>query len=120
MAFDSSNSTLVCLTWTRRGIVADFAIPGSSDVLRVHFDSVLIIRVLDEMPLSTESEPSSDEGLVAHHFAYRVDGAHFWNSQSAIYREINPNAQHYCFVTGLDCLDVIANVPPEFSRQTPT
>jgi hypothetical protein len=65
-------------------IVADFHIPGhDSSVLRVQLDKVHIIRVLDEMPLSTEAEETPNEGLVADHFAYAVEDSLFWRTQSA-------------------------------------
>jgi hypothetical protein len=42
----------------------------------------VIVRILDEMPLSIETDPSASQGLVPNHFAYRVEGAPFSVSQS--------------------------------------
>jgi hypothetical protein len=100
------------LLWRDGGVVADFAIPQSYDVLRVRFDQVHVIRVLDEMPLSTEGETSPNEGLIPGHFAYLAEDTLFWNSQSAALYATSPNAKHYRFITGWACLDVIADSPP--------
>jgi hypothetical protein len=110
--FQCVDSDLKSLCWRQGGIVADFALPFSDKVLRVRFARVHIVRILDEMPLSTETEPSRDEGVLPNHFAYRVEGALFWASQSATFFATAPKAKHYRFVTGWTCLDVIADDPP--------
>jgi hypothetical protein len=112
VSFECVNSSMMSLLWREGGIVADFAVPQSQDVLRVRFDRVHVIRVLDEMPLSTETETSSNEGLIPNHFAYLVKDALFWNSQSPTLYATSPNARHYRFITGWACLDVIADSPP--------
>jgi hypothetical protein len=110
-----SVSNLMSLHWERQSVIADFLIPGDdSHRLRVRFESVHVIRVLDEMLVSTE-EPLPDEGHVADHFAYRVEGSRFWNSQSEALRLTHASARHYLFVTGWACLDVISSVQPEIS-----
>jgi hypothetical protein len=97
-------------------IVADFLIPGDdSSVLRVQLDNVHIIRVLDEMPLSTEAEETPNEGLVADHFAYAVEGSAFWRAQSDVFEIVFQKARHYRFITGWTCLDVIAEIPPSIA-----
>lgn len=111
VAFQCVNSEMKSLLWRDRGIVADFNIPQSHNVLRVQFDHVHVLRVLDEMLISTENEPGS-EGLVPNHFAYRVEGSLFWSSQSEVVREANPDAKHYRFITGWTCLDVISDRAP--------
>lgn len=116
-AFECVNSDLKSLSWQRGEVVADFDIPQSAKVLRVQFDRVHVVRVLDEMPLSTENEPSPSEGLVPNHFAYRVEGALFWSSQSEALYANTPNAKHYRFITGWTCLDVIADAPPLLTVQ---
>jgi hypothetical protein len=59
----SSLSDLIALAWKDRGIIADFVIPNDDEhALRVQFDKTHIIRILDEMPLSTESEDAKSEG----------------------------------------------------------
>jgi len=105
-------SDMVAFRWQRGAIEAEFAIPGDAqNNLRVSFKSTEIIRILDEMPLSTEEGPRN-EGLVPHNFAYRVEDAPFWNSQSPAFRQVMPKLEHYQFVTGRMCLDVLANSPP--------
>src|SRR4051812_38588042 len=110
-----SLSNLMSLHWERQSVIADFWIPDDDNHrLRVRFESVHVIRVLDEMFISTE-EPLPDEGHVADHFAYRVEGSRFWNSQSEALRLTHASARHYLFVTGWACLDVISSVQPEIS-----
>jgi hypothetical protein len=111
VSFESVSSDMMSLLWRDGGIVADFVIPGQ-DVLRVQFHRVHVIRVLDEMLLSTEIEASPNEGLVPNHFAYLVKDARFWNSQSPALFATSPDARHYRFITGCACLDVIADSPP--------
>jgi len=108
----ASSSGMVALYWRSRGVIADFVVPQDKfSRLRVRFDNTYIVRVLDEMPLSTEEE-SPTEGLVREHFAYRVEGARFWNTQSETFKFTHKDAQHYRFVTGNTCLDVIASAAP--------
>lgn len=91
-----------------------FSLPGLDEtLLKIHFSHVDIVRVLDEVFLSTE-ENSEITGLVRYHFAYRVENSHFWNSQSEFYRDLRPDAVHYRFVTGNACLDVITTDEPSF------
>ncbi|MGC1780196.1 MAG: hypothetical protein WBB34_19850 [Xanthobacteraceae bacterium] len=98
------------------GITAEFIIPEDDHhKLRVVFPEVHIIRVLDEMPLSTEAEETPNEGLVSEHFAYRVEGTRFWQIQSDAFKLAHKKAQHYRFITGGNCLDVIASCPPAMS-----
>jgi hypothetical protein len=114
MQFRTSVSDMINFHWKNRGIIADFIIPHDpKNVIRVEFDKTLVVRILDEMPLSTE-EPLG-EGLVPEHFAYRVTGAKFWESQSDAISIIWKSAEHYRFVTGWTCLDVIATEPPRIS-----
>ncbi len=109
----ASLSDMIVLHWQKNGIVADFIIPRDElNVIRVQFDEVHVVRILDEMPLSTEAEPTPNEGTVPEHFAYRVEGALFWQSQSDAMKIVHKLAQHYRFITGRTCLDVIASVPP--------
>jgi hypothetical protein len=116
IAIKASHSNLINLVLNDRGLVADFVIPGDDQrVLRLQFERVDIIRTLDEMPLSTEAEDTPNEGLVAEHFAYLVDGALFWNQQSEAFRVVYTKAQHFRFITGWTCLDVIAAGEPKLS-----
>jgi hypothetical protein len=117
-----SLSNMTALQWRMpldrqlASIAADFVVPGDDrSVLRVKFDKVHIIRVLDEMPLSTEAEDMPNEGLVADHFAYAVEGSAFWQAQSFAFKKMFGKARHYRFVTGWTCLDVIAELPPSIT-----
>lgn len=78
-------------------------------------DGGLIVRMLDELPLSTESDPKDWMGLVPHHFAYRVEGDPFFVAQSETWRFIEDSPKHYRFQTGFGCLDVISSGEPEFA-----
>jgi hypothetical protein len=110
--FKTSLSDLLALTWVKGGIAADFEVPGQQErALRVHVERTLILRVLDEMPLSTEQDGKS-EGLVSEHFAYLVEDSAFFKAQSEAFRICCPKARHYRFITGSTCLDVISDVEP--------
>ena len=96
--------------------MADFSIPGDDQrALRVEFEMVEMIRTLDEMPLSTEGENTANEGTVAEHFAYSVDGASFWNQQSETFKSVFTKVRHFRFITGWTCLDVISAGEPSLS-----
>jgi hypothetical protein len=96
--------------------MAEFVIPRDNQrVLRIQFERVEIIRTLDEMALSTETEETPNEGLLANHFAYVVDGALFWNQQSEAFKAVFAKARHFRFITGWTCLDVIAEGEPKLS-----
>jgi hypothetical protein len=114
VSFDCDRSDLLGFDW--QNTAADFIIPDDDNhVLRVSFDSDVIVRMLDEMPLSTESDPSTWEGLVPNHFAYRVEGSTFAAVQSGVWVETRDSVQHYQFVTGWGCLDVLSVAEPAFS-----
>jgi hypothetical protein len=84
-------------------------------LLRVSFDKACIIRILDEMPLSTEKDDTPNEGLVPEHFAYRLEGAAFARLQSGTWKEVNAPVTHYQFITGWGCLDVLTGATPAFT-----
>jgi hypothetical protein len=114
ISFKTSVSDMVNFYWKNRGIIADFIIPhDSTNLVRVEFDKTIVVRILDEYPLSTE-EPLG-EGLVPEHFAYRALGTKFWESQSNGILLIWKKAEHFRFVTGWTCLDVIADIAPRVS-----
>lgn len=119
LAIKTSLSDLIALTWEDQGISAEFAIPDdASRVLTVRFDKTHVVRILDEMALSTEPEHTPSEGLIAEHFAYLVEGSSFWKSQSEALQLVHSNARHYCFVTGWTCLDVISDEEPVITVTT--
>ena len=109
-------SDLIHLQWEKYALAADFIVPGDNSIaLRVQFDRVEIIRLVDEMPISTEHEETPNEGLIANHFAYLVEGASFWNQQSEAFKANFTAAKHYGFITGWTCLDVITSREPRFA-----
>lgn len=118
ISMKSSLSTLDRLVLHDNALEADFYIPGDATKrLRVTFPHVEITRTLDEMPLSTE-ETEKRIGLVADHFAYEAEDAHFWRSQSATLKIVVNNLKHFVFITGWTCLDVISRHQPTFSIVT--
>jgi len=110
--FDCVSSDLLHFDWQNKS--ADFSIPDDEEhVLRVRFANDVIVRMLDEMPLSIETDPSASRGLVPHHFAYRVEGAPFGENQPEAWAALG-RLQHYQFVTGWGCVDVLTTGEPEF------
>lgn len=114
VSFDTELSDLLGFDWQNR--YADFIIPqDQKNVLRVSFRNAVIVRMLDEMPLSTESDLTSWKGLVPGHFAYRVEGDVFLAAQSELWKDVGRLLEHYRFMTGFGCLDVVTSFPPDFS-----
>ena len=112
----ASRSDLASFEWSTNGITADFILPDDdAHLLRVSFDRPCIIRILDEMPLSTEENDTPNEGLVSEHFAYRLDGATFARLQSSAWKEASGPVTHYQFVTGWACMDVLTAAIPAFA-----
>jgi hypothetical protein len=112
----ASVSDLVAFRWEASGITADFILPDdSARVLRVSFDRPCIVRLLDEMPLSTEEDETQNEGLVSEHFAYRLEGARFARAQSEAWKCSFKPVTHYRFITGWACMDVLSAATPTFS-----
>lgn len=113
--FDCDQSDLLSIKWTANGLSADFIMPGAvSQALRVRFDRATIVRLLDEMPLSTEQQPTKNEGLIPRHFAYRVEGSTFADAQSEAWKSIHHPVRHYEFITGWACMDVLSGAEPSF------
>jgi hypothetical protein len=112
----ASLSDLIEFRWVTSGIVADFLIPEDRErALRVTFNKQCIIRILDEMPLSTESDGGPSQGLVRNHFAYRVEGSTFVDAQSEAWKSVNSPVSHYRFITGWACMDVLSSAQPVFA-----
>lgn len=112
LIFNSVSSDLLGFDWQSRW--ADFSIPEDGEhLLRVSFRNDVIVRMLDEMALSTETDPATWEGLVPNHFAYRVEGDCFSVAQSEAWK-CGLQVEHYRFVTGWGCLDVLTSLPPDF------
>ena len=111
-----SRSDLADFKWATDGITADFILPDDdAHLLRVSFDRPCIIRLLDEMPLSTEEDDTPNEGLVSEHFAYWLEGAAFARLQSAAWKEVSGPVNHYQFITGWTCMDVLSAATPSFA-----
>lgn len=95
---------------------ADFHLPeNEKNILRFVFDQVSssIFRILDEFPLSTETQ--SAEGLVKNNLLYEVIDHPFLLQQSQAWRKVNPEIRHYQFVTGETCLDALTLNPPSWA-----
>ena len=114
VAFDCVRSDILKIDWTVNRLAADFIVDDAR-AIRVRFDGSTIVRLLDEMPLSTEDgDPAGVEGLVPNHFAYRVEGAVFAATQSEAFKVVFGPVEHYQFVTGSGCMDVLSGVTPSF------
>jgi hypothetical protein len=120
-AIRAGDISLLKLQWVDREVIAYFDVPADNEAaLKVEFKHAEIVRIVEEMPLSTEPEETANEGLIAHHLAYRVEGASFWNTQSAVFKDFYKEAKHYRFLTGSYCLDVIALDQPAFELVSKT
>ena len=115
--FQASLSNLIAFDWRKDAVSAAFIIPSEPDsLLRVTFNRECIVRLLDEMPLSTEDEASESDGLIPEHFAYRVTGSAFELAQSKAWKVVQSPAWHYRFITGWGCMDVLSAAEPSFER----
>jgi hypothetical protein len=115
ITFKVSASDLVEFTWDTNGILAEFVIPGDErQSLTVKFDRQCVVRILDEMALSTELDDTPTEGLIPEHFAYIVHEASFFRMQSEAWKSGWESLCHYRFITGWACLDVISSAYPTF------
>ena len=91
----ASASDLLRFSWETNGVTADFILPDDNRrALRVSFDRPWIVRLLDEMPLSTEEDDTPNVGLVDENFAYRLEGARFARMQSEAWKEISGPVNH--------------------------
>ena len=111
---DADQADLVSFDWQLK--VATFDIVDDDRRFEVSFpnNGSVIVRMLDEFPLSTESKPAEWTGLIPHHFAYRVIGDAFLEAQSEAWRTVEQNPTHYRFVTGAGCRDVVTSGEPHF------
>lgn len=114
VSFDCVLSDLLTVRWKYKSLSADFVLPGAEgQALRVRFSGATIVRLLDEMPLSTE-QGTKNEGLVPRHFAYRVENSTFADTQSEAWKYVFGPVCHYEFVTGSGCMDVLSKAEPTF------
>lgn len=111
----AADSDLIAFEWRTNGITAVFILPDDGTrALRVSFDRPCIVRLSDEMAVSTEEEDTPNEGLVPNHFAYRLEGARFSRLQSETWKEVSGPVTHFQFVTGWGCVDVLSGGSPSF------
>jgi hypothetical protein len=109
-------SDLIAFEWQTNGITADFILPDDDvRALRVSFDRPCIVRLSDEMAVSTEEQDTPDEGLVPNHFAYRIEGTRFSRLQSETWKQVSGPVIHFQFVAGWGCMDVLSGGSPSFS-----
>ena len=93
-----------------------FDLYGRQDaILQVFFANDCIVRILDEMALSTESAPERWAGLVPHHFAYRVEDDPFVDQQSETWRAVHEPFDHYVFHTDDSCVNILSQNQPYFA-----
>jgi hypothetical protein len=112
----SSYSDVLGFHWRKDGgISSDFLIPGDvRHLLRITFDRAEVVRLLDEMSISTEAD-TPNVGLVPDHLAYEVSGSAFWNHQSEAMKLGRKALKHYRFITGGTCIDVLSESGPTFA-----
>ena len=111
---NADGADLLSFNW--QSGIAEFAIVGDSRTMVVSFPGCpVIVRMLDEFPMSTESDPKDWVGLIPHHFAYRVEGDPLYGAQSEAWRLVEGSPTHYRFMTGAGCLDVITCGEPHFA-----
>jgi hypothetical protein len=108
-------SDLAALKWDAAGVVADFFLPtDDASLLRVSFNRPCIIRLVDEMALSTEAD-TPVEGTVSEHFAYRIEDAAFARLQSDTWKVATGPVTHYRLITGWACMDILSSATPSFA-----
>lgn len=79
-------------------------------ILLIRFYPALVARALDEMWHSVETNSDRWRGIDGS-FARLIEGSEY-PTQPDTLNLIHPDAKHYAFVTGGDCVDVIALNPP--------
>jgi hypothetical protein len=115
LRFDCDHSDLLAVKWKADSLSADFILPGAeSCAVRVRFNGATVVRLMDEMPLSTEQQSAKNERLVPTHFAYRVEGSSFADAQSEAWKQIYHRVRHYEFITRWGRMDVLSGVEPSF------
>ncbi len=98
------------LIWEVKGAPKPFLV--------VNFEDVEVVRVLEETWLSTETKSDRRRGIDGS-FARIVEGSEY-PTPLGLMKEIAGPVVHYLFVTGFDCVDVIARDTPraEFADHT--
>lgn len=112
---EAGRSDLAFLQWSTNGVTLYFFLPDDEvHLLQVSFQRQCILRVLDELALSTEDTDTPNDGLVPNHLAYRVDDSSFARNQSSAWKEVNSPVTHYQLITGWTCVDVLTSESPMF------
>lgn len=112
----ASHSDLVFFQWRTNGICAAFSMPDDErHLLRASSDRPCIVRLPHEMPLRTGKDEMRNKGLIAEHFAYRLEGARFARCPSEARKEVSGPGSHYQFVTGWARMNVLSGSSPTFS-----
>jgi hypothetical protein len=115
-SWDSTLVELRCFDWLTG--TSEWDIPGEPPgIMSVRFSGILVVRILDEFFLSTETSPDQWGGLVRDHFAYWVEGDSFYTAQPSAWTFGYGSTKHYRLITGNACLDVISTSEPEFYFQ---
>ncbi|WP_235889750.1 hypothetical protein [Brucella haematophila] len=115
MNIQSSKSDLLKLVWVGKELISYFSMQDEGNkCAEVRFEQVEIVRILDEMALSTEYEDDMNVGLIPEHFAYEVKDSSFWKQQSDAFKAVYCDTKHFRLITGWTCLDVISTSSPEF------
>ena len=116
VSLTASQSDMVAFSWSPNGIFADFIIPADpASALRVTFSKQCIVRLLDEMPISTEDDNGPRRGFIEEEFAYRVEDSAFAVAQSDAWTHVFAPVSHWRFITGWTCMDVLSGGSPSFS-----
>jgi hypothetical protein len=98
-----------------RKLRVDFLVPGDPErLLRLSLDSAEVVRLLDEMAISTEMDAPM-VGLIPDNLAYEVSGSAFWAQQSEALKLTRPKLRHFRFITGWTCLDALTEATLSFS-----
>ena len=114
VGFDCSESDILAISWTEVSLLADFVLPRiEGRALRVRFNGAAIVRLLDELALSSDND-TKNEGTIPRHFAYRVEGSTFAAAQSEAWKMVYEPVHHFRFVTGGGCMDVLSKAEPSF------
>ncbi|MFK4768987.1 hypothetical protein [Rhizobium sp. ZW T2_16] len=94
-----------------------FSIAGRRDLVKLVFPHVVLFRVIEELHLPLEESDIPRVGAIANHFAYKIQGSPFWAAQREVFETALPGSEHYRFVTGGQCLDVVSRDQPQIVWQ---
>lgn len=102
------NSNLTAIKLDRGKLFADFSIDDKPLILRVSIYGVVVHRLIDGVMIPrNEIEPHV--GLSPDNLGYTVEGSKLF---AAFGPMINGHCAHYRFITGSQCLDVLAKEAP--------